>query len=86
MYKISEVISSKLIIPLGNFLTISNIYFPETTTSPNSSIDSISDAGIKVLIAISLSVLNRNKPSLVNSNFIQFKIGIKFLYDTPFIT
>ena len=52
MYKISEVISSKLIIPLGNFLTISNIYFPETTTSPNSSIDSISDAGIKVLIFI----------------------------------
>ena len=85
MYKTSEVISSKLIIPFGNLRTISYIYLPDTTTSPSSLISSISVAGINVLIAISLSVLIKYKPSFVNSNLIQFKIGIKFLEDTPFI-
>ena len=36
---------------------------------------------MNVLIAISLSVLSRHKPSSVKSNFIQFKIGLMFLDD-----
>ena len=78
--------SSILIVELGNFLTISYINLPDTNISPHLSIFSISSFLINVLIAISLSVLNKYKPSLVNSNLIQFKIGIKFLLDIPLIT
>ena len=81
-----SIISSMFIISLPSFLTISYIYLPDITISPNVSIFSISFLGIKDLIANSLSVLNKYKPSLFSSNFIQFNIGIKFLLDIPLIT
>ena len=34
-------------------------------------------------MAISLSVLIKFKPSSVNSNLIQFNIGLRFLVDIP---
>ena len=86
IYILDSITSSILITSLGNFLIISYIYLPETTISPQVSILSILSLGIKVLIAISLSVLIKYKPSLVSSNLIQFKIGIRFLLEIPFIT
>lgn len=61
------------------------MYFPDTTICPQVSIDWIFFLGMNVFIAISLSVLSKYKPSFVKSNFIQFNIGLKFLFEMPLL-
>ena len=62
-------IISILISPSGNFLTISNKYFPWITIVPVLSILSIYFLSIKHSISISLFVAVKNKPSFVKLNF-----------------